>query len=162
MFHAAHIISGWEWFLVFDWRGKPSFHKQLKKSLPSEIGMWEGLSDFCLKWNGPRDALTQKKAWFPCSGLKAGSYFISQDEGMNESPVETLQKAIVFQLFGTEGHTSFWHIERCTEFIASKVDDAWVFEKIDRNTNIIVPTNKACLASCLTSSSLYIVLPSLV
>ena len=36
---------------------------------------------FCLKWNGPRDALTQKKAGFPCSGLNAGSYFISQDEG---------------------------------------------------------------------------------
>ena len=37
--------------------------------------------EICLKWNGPRDALTQKKAGFPCSGLNAGSYFISQDEG---------------------------------------------------------------------------------
>ena len=32
------------------------------------------------QWNGPRDALTQKKAGFPCNGLNAGSYFISQDE----------------------------------------------------------------------------------
>ena len=30
--------------------------------------------------NGPRDALTQKKAGFPCNALNAGSYFISQDE----------------------------------------------------------------------------------
>ena len=50
---------------------------------------------FCLKWNGPREALTQKKAVFPCSGLNAGSSFISQDEGMSESPVETLEKLYV-------------------------------------------------------------------
>ena len=55
-----------------------------------------------LKLNGPRDALTQKKAGFPCSGLNAGSYFISQDEGMTESPVETLEKAIVL-------HKGFGH-----------------------------------------------------
>ena len=38
---------------------------------PSEIGMLEGLCVFCFKWNGPRDALTQKKAGFSCSGLNA-------------------------------------------------------------------------------------------
>ena len=43
---------------------------------------------------------------------------------MTESPVETLEKAIVFHLFWTEGLTSFWHIERCAEFIASIGDDA--------------------------------------
>ena len=43
---------------------------------------------------------------------------------MTESPVETLEKAIVLHLFRTEGLTSFGHIERCTEFIASKDDDA--------------------------------------
>ena len=69
--------------------------------------MTEGLCVFCLKWNGPLDALTQKKAGFPCNALNAGSYFISQDEGMTESPVETLEKAIVFHLFWTEGLTSF-------------------------------------------------------
>ena len=77
MFRAPHIISRWEWFPVFDWRGKPTFHKHLQRSLPSEIGMREGLCVFCLKCNGPWDALTQKKAGFPCSGLNAGSYFIS-------------------------------------------------------------------------------------
>ena len=43
---------------------------------------------------------------------------------MSESPVETLEIAIVLNLFWTEGLTSFRHIERCAEFIASKVDDA--------------------------------------
>ena len=64
------------------------------------------------------------KAGFPCSGLKAGSYFISQDEGMTEYPVETLERAIVLDLSWTEGLTSFGHIESCAEFIASKGDDA--------------------------------------
>ena len=48
-----------------------------------------------------------KKAGVPCSGLNAGSNFISQDEGMTESPVETLEKAIVLYLFWTEGLTYF-------------------------------------------------------
>ena len=51
--------------------------------------------------------MTEKKAGLPNSGLNAGSYFISQDEGMTEFPVETLEKAIVLQLFWTEGLTSF-------------------------------------------------------
>ena len=72
-----------------------------------QIGIGEGHCVFWLKWNGPRNALTQKKAGFPYSGLNAGSYFISQDEGMTESPVETLEKAIVLHLFWTEGLTSF-------------------------------------------------------
>ena len=38
------------------------------------------------------------KAGFPGSGLNEGSYFISQDEGMSESPEETLEKAIVLKL----------------------------------------------------------------
>ena len=124
--------------------------------------MWEGLCVFCLTWNGHRDALTQKKAGFPCSGLNAGSYFISKDDGMTESLMETLEKAIVLHLFWTEGLTSFWHIERCAEFIASKRDDAWLFVKIDRNTNIPVPTTKGCLASSFTFSNVRTVLPSLV
>ena len=74
--------------------------------------MRERLCVFCLKYNGPRDALTQKKAGFPCSALKAGSYFTSQDEGMSESPVETLEKAIVLTLFWTEGLTSICDFER--------------------------------------------------
>ena len=86
--------------------------------------MLEGLSVFCLKWNGPRDALTPKNARFPCSGLNAGSYFISQNEGMTEYPVATLEKAIVLHLFWTEGLTFFCHIESWAEFIDSKGEDA--------------------------------------
>ena len=43
---------------------------------------------------------------------------------MNESPVETLEKAIALHLFWTEGLTSLGHIESCAEFNASKGDDA--------------------------------------
>ena len=124
--------------------------------------MRERLRVFCLKYNGPRDALTQKKAGLPCSALNAGSSLISKDEGMSESPVETLEKAIVLNLFRTEGITSIWDFERCAEFNASKGDDAWLFVKIDRNTNITVPTNKGCFAFRLTSSSVCIFLPSIV
>ena len=113
--HAPRIISKWE-LILFDWRGEPTFHKNLKWSFPSAIGMWEGPCVFCLKWNGLREALTQKKAGFPCSGLNSGTSFISQDEGMSESPVETLEKALGLCLIWTGGMTSLWHIERHTEF----------------------------------------------
>ena len=156
------MVWGWEWVSVFDWRSKPAFHKHLKRGLPSEIGMWERLCVFCLKYNGPQNALTQKKAGFACSALNAGSSFISQDEGMSESPVETLEKAIVPNVFWTEGLTSIWDFMRCAEFSASKSDDAWLFVKIDRNTSITVQTNKGHLASQLTSRSVCIFLPSIV
>ena len=150
------------WFLVFDWRFEPTFHQHLKWSFPSAIGMWEGPCVSCLKWNGPRETLTQKKAGFPCIGLNSGSCFISQDEGMSESPVETLQKAKVLRLSWIAGITSIWYLERHTEFKASKGDDGWLFFKMYRNPNITVPTRKWALVSCLISWSVRIVLPSLV
>ena len=150
------------WFPVFDWRFESTFHQQLKSSFPSAKGMWEGPYVFCLKWNGPRETLTQKKAGFPCSGLYSGSCFISQDKGMSESPVETLEKAIVLRLIWIGVITSLWYLERHTEFKASKGDDAWLFLKMDRNLNITVPTRKWALVSCLTFRSIHNVLPSLV
>ena len=63
--------------------------------------MSEGPCIFCLKWNGPREALTQKQTGFPCSNLNSGSYFISQDEGFSESPVGTLEKAVGLRLIWT-------------------------------------------------------------
>ena len=56
------------WFPVYVWRGEPTFHKHLKWSFPSAIGLWKGPCVFCLKWNGPREALIKKKAGFPCIG----------------------------------------------------------------------------------------------
>ena len=50
--------------------------------------------------------LTQKKAGFPCSGLNLGSCFMSQNEGMCESPVETLEKDVGFRLIWAGGITS--------------------------------------------------------
>ena len=58
------------------------------------------------KWNGHQDALTRNKAEFPHSDLIAGSSFISQDEGMSESPVKTLEKALDHLLIWTRGLTS--------------------------------------------------------
>ena len=50
--------------------------------------------------------MTQKKAGFPCIALNPGLSFISQDEGMSESLVETLEKALGFRLIWTGGLTS--------------------------------------------------------
>ena len=150
------------WFSVFDWRFDPTFHQHLKWSFPSAIGMWEGPCVSCLKWNGQRETLTQKKVEFPCSVLNSGSCFISQDEGMSESPVETLEKAIVLRLIWIGGIRSLWYLERHTEFKASKGEDDWLFLKMDRNPNITAPTRKLALVSCLTSRCVRIVLPSIV
>ena len=154
----------WTWLFKYNSKGHSSGDWRYDYHSRNLIFMVSVLRTcvFCLKWNGPRDALTQKKTGFPCSGINAGSYLITQDEGMTECPVETLEKDKVLHLFWTEGLTSFWNIERCAEFIASKGDDVWLFVKIDRNTNIPVPTNKGRLASRLTFSSIRTVLPSLV
>ena len=69
---SMHPISSQDerWFPVFDWRFEPTFHQHLKWSFPSAIVMWEGPCVFCLKWNGLRETLTQKKAGLPCMWLK--------------------------------------------------------------------------------------------
>ena len=41
-----------------------------------------------------REKPDSKKAIFPCIGLNLGTCFMSQDEGMSESPVESLEKAV--------------------------------------------------------------------
>ena len=56
--------------------------------------------------------------------LKFRLVFISQVEGVSESPVETLEKAIVLRLIWIGGITSLSFLERHTEFKASKGDDA--------------------------------------
>ena len=103
-----------------------------------------------------------KEGWISCSGLNSALCFIAQDEGMSESPVDTLEKAVFLRLIWIGGITSLWYLERHTEFKASKGDYAWLFLKMDRNPNITVPTRKWALVSCLTSRSVHIVLPSLV
>ena len=150
------------WFPDFDWSGEPTYHKHLKWSFPSAIGMWKGPCVFCLKWNGPWEALTQKKAGFPCSGLNSGSSFISQNVGMSKSPLETLGKVVGLGLIWTGGIISLWHLERHTEFNASKGDDALLFLRMDRNPNITVPTRKWTSVSCFISRCVRIVLLSVV
>ena len=71
-----------------------------------------------------RERPDTKKARFPCSGLNLGSCFMSQDEGISEPLVETLEKAIYLRLIWTGGITSLRHLKSHTEFKASKDDDA--------------------------------------
>ena len=78
----------------------------------------------CLKWNGHRDALTGNKARFPCNDMNTCSSLISQDEGMSESIVETLEKALCPCLISTGGLTSLSQLEMHVEFNVSKGDDA--------------------------------------
>ena len=149
--HAPHIVPRWELIPCFDWGFQPTFHQHLKWSLPSAIRMWEGPYVFCLKWNGRQETMTQKKAGFPCSGLNLGSCYMSQDERMSESPVETLEKAIALRAIWTGGITSLWHLESNKEFNVSKCDNALLFLKMDRNSNITVPTRKWASVSGFTS-----------
>ena len=113
-----------------------------------------------VKWT-PR-CPDSKEGQISLQRLNAGSSFIAQDERMSESPIETLQKALGLYLISKRGLTFLWHLERHTEFSASKVDDAWLFLYIVKNPNITMPTRKWPLVSRLTSRSVRIVLPSLV
>ena len=61
---------------------------------------------------------------------------------MPNSLVETLEKAVGFRLIWTGGIISLRHLERNTEFNASKGDEALLFLKMDRNPDITVPTRK--------------------
>ena len=120
-----HPISSQEesWFPVFYRTVRPTLNKHLKRSLPTAIGMWEGPWVFCLKWSGYLDSLTRNKVGFPWSGLNAGSSFIWQDDGMSQCCVEILEETLDPRLIWTGGITSLWHLERHTEFNASKNDE---------------------------------------
>ena len=158
-----HVSSQDEsWFPVFDWRGEPVFHKHLKWNFPSAIGRWEGTLCFLSQVECTTRGLTQNKAGFPCSGLNLGSCFMSQDEGMSELPVETLEKTVGLHLIWTVRIISRWDLERHTEFNDSKGDDALLFLKMDRNPNITVPTRKWTSVPCFTSRCVRIVLLSVV
>ena len=80
---------------------------------------------------------------------------------MSESPVETLEKALSPRLIWTEVLTSIRHLERHSEFNASKGDDARLFFKIDRNPNIPVATGNGHWGSRITLRTFPIVLTSI-
>ena len=65
---SGHPISSGDesWFPFFDWKGKPSFHKHLKRSFLLGICMWVGPCVLCFNRNGPWDALIRNKSKFPC------------------------------------------------------------------------------------------------
>ena len=92
----------------------------------------------------------------------ACSLFISQDERMSASPVETLQKALGLHFISKWCLRCLWQLESHVEFTASNLDNAWQFFNIVSNPNITVSNRKRDLNSHLTSRSIPIVLPHLV
>ena len=65
-----------------------------------------------------------KEVWISLQWLTFRLVFHLTNEGMSESPVETLEKAVGLRLIWTGGVTSLLHLERHTEFNASEGDDA--------------------------------------
>ena len=78
-----------------------------------------------VEWT-PRDP-DSKERWTSLQWLQFRLVFHLKDEGMSESPVETLEKAVGVGLIWTGGITSLRHLERHTEFSASKGDEALLF-----------------------------------
>ena len=160
--HAPHIVPRWE--LI------PCLQLKIWAKFPTAPQVEFFLSNryvrgtLCflsqVEWT-PRDP-DSKETRTSQQWLNSGLCCISQDVGMSESPVETLEKAIVLRLIWIGGFTSIWYLESHTEFKASKGDDAWLFLRMNRNPNITVSTRKWFLVSYLTSRSVRIVLPSLV
>ena len=112
------------------------------------------------KWN-PR-CPDSKEGQISLQRLHACSLFISQNERMSETRVETLQKALGLHLISKGGLTSLWQLESHVEFTVSNVDDAWLFCNTVGNSNITVSNRKRDLHSHLTSRSIRIVLSRLV
>ena len=67
---------------------------------------------------------------------------MSQDEGMSESPVETLEKAVGLRLVWTGRIISLGDLEGLSDCNASKGDDDLLFLKMVRNPNITVTSRK--------------------
>ena len=106
-FHVPHIIRRWElipclWLNI--WANFPPA-TQVKFSFSNRYV--RGTLCFLSQGNGPRETLTKKKAGLPYSGVNSGSFCISRDEGMSESPVETLEKAIVLRVIWIGGIQHF-------------------------------------------------------
>ena len=107
----------------------------------------------------PRD---KKEVQIYLQRLHACSSFISQDERMSVSPVETLEKTLGLHFISKMGLTCLWQLESHVGFTPSNFDDAWQFLNIVRNPNITVSNRKRDLNSHLTSRSVCIFMPCLV
>ena len=117
---------------------------------------------FLLQAKWTRRCPDKKEVQISLQRLHACSSFISQDQRMSESPVETLEKALGLHFISKMGLTCLWQLESHVEFTASDFDYAWQFFNIVRNTNITVSNRKRDLNSHLTSRSVCIFLPRLV
>ena len=99
------------------------------------------------------------KVRFPKSSLNAGLSFISQDKGMSESSLQSIENALGPRLIWTGGLTK---LDTSRGGPSSMLQKATMLTLLARNPNITVATRKGGLVSCLTSTVFHIVLPSLV
>ena len=157
---APHIVWRWELIPVFDWRGKPSFHKHRKRSFRLGICMWDGACVLCFNRNGPRYALIRKKAKFSCRGFMHShrSYHKWKDVWVPcRDPTESPRSPPQLE----KGPHIPLTIQEPRGFHCFKLDDAWQFWNIVRNHNITVSNRKWSSLSLLTSRRVRIVLRSL-
>ena len=92
----------------------------------------------------------------------AFSSFISQDERMSESPVETLEKSPRPPLHLKMGPNMPLTTRKPRGVHCSNFEHAWQFFNIVRNPNITLSNRKRDLNSHITSRSVRIVLPRLI
>ena len=124
---ARHIVWRWEMIPCLRMRRSAIFQKAPQEEFSLRNMYVRGTLCFMLqaKWS-PRFP-DQKEVQISLQSIHACSSFMSQDERMSESPVETLQKALGLHFISKRGLTFLWHLESHVEFTASNVDDAWQF-----------------------------------
>ena len=125
---SGHPISSGDdsWFPIFDWSGKPSFHKHLKRSFPLGIWMWEGPCVLCFKRNGPQMLWLEGSPNYPADPSFMLIIHITRWKDVSvpcRDPTESPRPPLNPQ----KGLTCLWHLESHVEFNASDVDDAWHF-----------------------------------
>ena len=159
---ARHIVWRWEMIPCLRLRRSAIFQKALQEEFSLRNMYVRGTLCFMLQGKWTPRCPHWKEDQISLQRLHSCSSFISQDERMSESPVETLQKTLCLHFISKRGVTWLWQLESHVEFTASNVDDAWQFFNIVRNPNITVSKRKRDLNSHLTSRSVRIVLPRLV
>ena len=158
---APHIVWRWELIPCLRLKRYAIFTQAHQEEFSLRNMCERGTLCFMLQEKWTRRCPGSKEGQISVQRLNACSSFISQDERMSESHVETLQKALGLHLISKRGLTSFWQLESQLEFTASNVDDAWQFLNIFRNRNITVSNRKWSSVSLLTSRNVCIVLRSL-
>ena len=156
------ISSGHEsWFPVFDWRGKPSFHKHLKRNFPLRICMWEDPVFYASSEMDPEMPWLLRSPNFPA---EASCMLIVHTTRWKDVwvPLRDPTESPKLPLHLKKGPNMPFTTRKPRGVHCFKCWDAWQFFNIVRIPNITVSNRKIDLNSHLTSRSVCIVLPRLV